>query len=114
MCQIEIRDQFGGSSCRSCSRCGWQSSSISLAIGPRAYHRGSLGSCTCRSYRGGWPSPIPHNGVLIIDVEAIEAGLDLEEGAVGGIDLNLVRPLQSMNEPYPQGPVSGAGPGDDP
>lgn len=57
-----------------------------------------------------------HNGVPIIDVEAIEAGLDLEEGAVGGIDLNMVRPLQSMppNEPYPQGPVSGAGPGDDP
>jgi BTB/POZ domain-containing protein 10 len=55
-----------------------------------------------------------HNGPPIIDVEAIEAGLEFEEGAVGGIDLNMVRPLQSMslNETYPQGPVSGQG--DDP
>jgi len=29
----------------------------------------------------------------VIDVEAIEAGLDLEEGAVGGIDANLFRTL---------------------
>jgi len=36
----------------------------------------------------------------IIDVEAIEAGL--EEGAVGGIDANLVRTLPP-NERYPQG-----------
>ncbi len=61
-----------------------------------------------------------HNGGPVIDVEAIEAGLELEEGAVGGvIDLNLVRPLAAMllppNEPYPQGPISGAGGlGDDP
>ncbi|XP_046440569.1 BTB/POZ domain-containing protein KCTD20-like isoform X4 [Daphnia pulex] len=55
-----------------------------------------------------------HNGPPIIDVEAIEAGLEFEEGAVGGIDLNMVRPLQSMslNETYPQGPISGQG--DDP
>lgn len=58
-----------------------------------------------------------HNGAPVIDVEAIEAGLELEEGAVGGIDLNFVRPVAAMlppNEPYPQGPISGAGLGDDP
>ena len=37
----------------------------------------------------------------VIDVDAIEAGLDLEEGAVGGIDASLARTLPP-NEPYPQ------------
>lgn len=38
----------------------------------------------------------------VIDVEAIEAGLELEEGAVGGIDLNLVRPPQQQQHQQPQ------------
>ena len=45
----------------------------------------------------------------VIDVDAIEAGLEMEEGAVGGIDLNLVRPLQqlSTNEQPPARNPSG-------
>lgn len=47
------------------------------------------------------------NGAPIIDVEAIEAGLELEEGAVGGIvDLNLVRPIQPQQQQQQQQPSS--------
>lgn len=43
------------------------------------------------------------NGAPVIDVEAIEAGLELEEGAVGGIvDLNLVRPIQPQQQQQQQ------------
>lgn len=47
----------------------------------------------------------------VIDVDAIEAGLELEEGAVGGIDLNLVRPLQQLStndQPLARNPSGNA------
>jgi len=55
------------------------------------------------------------NGAPVIDVEAIEAGLELEEGAVGGIvDLNLVRPIQPPQQQQPSSDVYSGPPLDDP